>query len=189
MHEVYWLTRGDVAFFEKGVQLGPGRRRPRIRWRSVSKEEKETRAEKGGSRENKENRGGGRGSGRQRGGLVGGAGRQLSKDDSVGEERPIEGIQERGKVEGMKEGASHVLLKERAGENKEKMEEAREGDSGGTGPGGIRAALRKDRGSDKADGGGITTVGDLERRNADIAGIYGVREVYYGMPLWCPGFW
>ena len=26
MHGVYRLRRGDVAFFENGVQLGPGRR-------------------------------------------------------------------------------------------------------------------------------------------------------------------
>ena len=126
MHEVYWLTRGDVAFFEKGVQLGPGRRRQRIRWRSVSKGEKETRGERGGSRENKENREGGRGSGRQRSGLVGGAGRLLSEDNSMGEERPIEGLQGAGEG-GLDEGASHVLLKERAGENKEKCRKQERG--------------------------------------------------------------
>ena len=51
------------------------------------------------------------------------------------------------------------------------MEGAREGDSGGTGVGGIRAALRKDRGICKAGGDGSTTVGDPERRKV-VAGLY-----------------
>ena len=39
-----------------------------------------------------------------------------------------------------------------------------------------------DNGSDKAGGDGSTTVGDPERRKADVADIDGVREIEYGRP-------
>ena len=96
---------------------------------------------------------------------------------SGGDERPAYGIQEWGKVEGTDERERDVLLKGRAGESGKDMEGAREGDSGRTGSGRIRAALRKDRENNKACGGGNTVVGDLERRKVGVAGIYGVREV------------
>ena len=87
-------------------------------------------------------------------------------------------------MEGMDERASDDLLKERAGESGEEMEEAREGGSGRAGSRGIRAALPKDRGSDKAGGDGNTAVGDQDRRKVGGAGIHGVREIEYGRPLW-----
>ena len=42
---------------------------------------------------------------------------------------------------------------------------------GGTGSRGIRAALRKDRESDKAGGDGGTAMGDPEKREVGVAGI------------------
>ena len=89
---------------------------------------------------------------------------------------------ERGKMEGMDERASDVLLKKLAGESGEGMEEAREGGSGRAGSGGIRAALRKNRGSDKAGGDGSTAVGDPEREKVGVACIHGLREMEYGRP-------
>lgn len=50
----------------------------------------------------------------------------------------------------MDERASEVFIMERARESEEETEGAREGGSGGIGPGRVRAALRKDKGDDKA---------------------------------------
>ena len=50
-------------------------------------------------------------------------------------------------MEGMVERASDNLLKERAGESGEEMEEAMEGGSGRACSGGVRAALQKVRGA------------------------------------------
>lgn len=51
----------------------------------------------------------------------------------------------------------------------------------GTGSGGIRAALRKDRGDDKAGEYGNTAVGGPEKNEVGVARIQGVREVYHGI--------
>ena len=45
--------------------------------------------------------------------------------------------------------------------------------------GGMHAALRKERGSDKASGDGSTATGDPHKREVGVAGIWGVREVVY----------
>ena len=99
-----------------------------------------------------------------------------------GGERPVDGIQERGKVEGMDEGASDVLLREQAGESGEEMDGAREGGIGRAGSRAICATLGKDRGSDTAGGDGSTTVGDPETRKVGVAAIHGVREIRHGRP-------
>ena len=56
---------------------------------------------RGGSRENNRTRGGW--GGRERSGLDGGTGRVLWEDGSREGERPADGVQERGKTEGMRE--------------------------------------------------------------------------------------
>ena len=84
----------------------------------------------------------------------------------------------------MDEGASDVLLQERAGESGEKMEGLREWGSGRAGSRGICATLGKDRGSDKSGGDGSTTVGDPPRRKVGVVGIHGVREIDMKDPFW-----
>ena len=80
----------------------------------------------------------------------------------------------------MDERSSDILPQERAGEGGGEVEIARKGGRGGTETGGVRAALGEDRGSNEAGGDRKTTMGDPERGEMGVTGVYGIREVEHG---------
>ena len=95
----------------------------------------------------------------------------------------FDGLQERGRVEGVNERTSDTLPQERAGEGGGEVEIARERDSGGTETGGVRAALGEDEGSNEAGGDGSAVMGDPERGEMGVTAFYGIREVEYRGPI------
>lgn len=60
------------------------------------------------------------------------------------------------------------------------MEIAGKGSSGGTGTGGVRAALGKDMRSNESGGDWSPIVDDPRAREVGVAGVYGILKVEYG---------
>ena len=81
------------------------------------------------------------------------------------------------------ERASDILPQERAGEGAGEVEIARKESSGGTDTGGNRAVLGEDSGRNEANRDGSSTIGDPERGEMGVAGVYGLREVEYGRSI------
>ena len=96
-------------------------------------------------------------------------------------------MQERGKKEGM---IGKETFRLRSGLERVAGKFRENGRRGGRGTcsGPMRAALRKDKGSDKVSGGGSTAMGDQEETPLGVASIYGASEVYHGIsPLGVQG--
>ena len=100
----------------------------------------------------------------------------------MGGERSRDGLQERDGVEDVDERANDVRPEERARDGGGEMEIASKRSSGGTETGGVCVALGENRGRNKAGKDGSPTVGDPERGEMGVAGVYGIREVEHGRP-------
>ena len=175
MRQVYWLRREDIAFFEEGVQLVQERRRAADTVEVHSKGGEGDHGRIGAFMvRTKGPKGGGRRS------FVGGAVRVLRDQYTEGEERSFGGLQERGRVEGVDEREIDILPQEWAGEGEGDVEIAKGRSSGGTDTGELRAELWEDRGSTEAGGDGRFTMGDSDRREMGVAGVYGIGQVEYG---------
>ena len=57
---------------------------------------------------------------------------------------------------------------------------SKERSSNGTETGRVRAALGEDRGSNEASGDGSATIGNPERGEMGVTGVYGTHEIEYG---------
>ena len=90
--------------------------------------------------------GGGGGAEKERSGLNGGTGRVLWEDSSGEVEHPVDGVQERGKTEGMRRKEMFRLRSGLERVERKWRGNGREGGRG-TGSGGMRAALRKEKGA------------------------------------------
>ena len=167
LHEGLLLEEGRCGLLRERVAVGgPQRGRQQIHTMKIHLKGERGRGEKRrGSREN--NRTGGRGGGKKRGGLSEWWNWSSTMGGQFRGGRTPRGWRTGAGEDGGYERERGVSLKERTGESGEEMEGEWEGGGGReSGSGGMRAALRKDKGSDEASGDGSTAaaIGGPEKR-------------------------